>query len=47
MEKGLEMAEGAREWCATAKGAWEEDWGHRTSKVPLSGRLRGGRAGPL
>ena len=32
----------AGEWNTMAEGTWEEVWAHRTTKVPLLGRARGG-----
>ena len=33
---------GAREWCTTAKGVWEEAWAPQKSKAPLFRSVRGG-----
>ena len=40
--RGLGLAaqrqpEGAKVWCATTKGVWEEAWAHQRGKVPLLG----------
>lgn len=46
-KKGLMLAackqpEGARVWCTSVEGVWEEAWANQKSKLTLMGTERGG-----